>query len=160
VIAAKNEARRFFARIARPERVIAAKNLRRTGGAHWGGRFGRWVRVRAASFSTRGSGDQHVRVTVGGESYVLRVKREGVHTRAPLEGYLIAGPAKLVTGLRWLTGPRSWVVETRRLERPRPSAQVGGALVASEPFPTKAAAVDRANALLREWGAVASSAGG
>ena len=110
--------------------------------------------MRAASFSTRGSGDQHVRVTVGGESYVLRVKREGVHTRAPLEGCLIAGPARLITGLRWLAGPQRWVVETRRLERPSPRAQVGGAFVASEPFPTKVAATDRANALLVEWGAV------
>jgi hypothetical protein len=116
--------------------------------------------VRAASFSTQGSGDQHVRVAVDGETYVLRVKREGVYARAPLEGFLITGPAKAVTGVRWLLGARRWVVETRRLERPRPSAPVGGSPVASEPFPTKAAAVERANALLGEWGAVAGSEDG
>lgn len=116
--------------------------------------------MRAAPFSIRGSGDQHVRAVVDRDTYVLRVKREGVHTRAPLEGLLIAGPAKAVTGVRWLVGPRRWVVETRRLGRVRPSAPVGGVPVASETFATKAAAVERANALLAEWGAVAGSDNG
>ena len=104
-------------------------------------------------FSYSRSGEQSVRVTFEGTTYVLRVKREGVHSAQPWEGGLMRGPAWIATRFRWEVGTdQNWVVETLEIEKASLQMQLGGRSIAREVFSTKKEAVDRANELLAEWG--------
>jgi hypothetical protein len=104
-------------------------------------------------FSYSRPDEQSVRVAFDGTTYVLRVKREGVHSSQPWEGGLIRVPAWIFTRARWHARlGQNWVAETRQIEKASLHTQLGGRPITTELFPTKDEAVDRANALLVEWG--------
>lgn len=114
--------------------------------------------MKSNKFSYSSPGEQSVRVAFDGTTYVLRVKREGVHSGQPWEGGLIRGPAWIFSRVRWHARPaQNWVVETLQVENASLHMQLGGRPIATELFPTKDEAVDRANALLVEWGVTAPS---
>lgn len=106
----------------------------------------------ADKFKLSGSSEQSVRVAFEGTTYVLRVRRDGVYSRPPGVGGLIAGPAKAATWVRWTVGSRDWTVETLEVQKLGLRMQVGGRSIAQEVLATKAEAIDRANELLLEWG--------
>src|SRR4051812_20483451 len=102
-------------------------------------------------FSSSGPSEQHLQVVFDDQTFRLTVKRDGVRSAENWDGLRPPGPSW--AGLRWhFQSEKNWTVETRQLDPLSLHKRLGGTPVAHEVFPTKEAAVERANELLSEWG--------